>query len=93
MNRRDVFKSFIATAAAAGVEVEKVQVVEVPEDAIFVLRYQKPISQSSQAHIQESWKHLGKRYPPLDGIPLIILDDGMSMEVLSAKTNRNQRRP
>ena len=82
MNRRDLFKAFMVTAAAAG--VEKVQAVEVPENALFVLRHPGILSATACERILKSWDRLffsHDRQPP----PLVILEEGMTLEVFSAK--------
>ncbi len=80
MNRREMMQAGLSVLAAAGVEGE-IQVIAPVNPVGFVLRVKSRMPPEARMQINKEWKEIW-RGTPLDGIPMVCLSEGMSLEVI-----------
>ena len=80
MNRRELLQAVLGTAFASG--ITEVQTLDMDKDTIaLVLRHPGAISQDAYKCMRESFKRIVSG-TPMEKIPLIILEQGMSLEAV-----------
>jgi len=80
MNRREILLSVLGTAFASG--ITKVQTLDLDDSAVaLVLKYPGHLSTAEFKEIEISLKNILKN-TPLENMPLLILHEGMEIELL-----------
>ena len=84
MDRRELFKSVVAVAAAAGAEVKASSYDAPPEKpALVIIESDQILSNETCLRLMQVWKE-GIEGTPLEGLKAIVLTDGLRLTILDA---------